>query len=598
MAAEEPEIAVDEDEPEEITTTFTKESRDTPVGIVIKIHPSGKKGPIVTKIKEDSIIAASELAVDMNLTSINGISFDGMSLDQAIGLFKRAVGEVEVKAFPKPPPFTVIAKKETMADKVGLGFAQDKTGAIVISSISETSIFADTRLKKFNKVLSVNGFEVDGMKKEDAIFLIRNAMGVITLVVEKYEPEFDTKPVVKKISSAESTPQVVTVTAVKETKASKVGVGFAQDKNGNIVISNIAATSIFAGTELKKYMKVVSVDGTSVDGMSKEDAISLLREAEGEVTIVAEQYVPEFDKVAKKAPEPEPLPVVEGGFTATKATKSSKVGVGFAQDINGAIVVSNIAATSIFAGTGLKKFMKVESVNGTSVDGMTKEEAIGLLREAEGDVTLVAEQYVPEFEPKVKAVPILEGVYAANKATKSSKVGVGFAQDNTGAIVVSNIAPTSIFVGTGLKKFMKVESVNGTRVAGMTKEEAIGLLREAEGNITILAEPYTPEFETKATSVVATPVFDSSEQVTAIGTKESKEGKVGVGFAQDKTGAIVVSNVAKTSIFADSPLKKFMKIVSINGTSVSGMSKEAAILLLREAEGEITIVAEAYEPEF
>ena len=96
-----------EDNLKEITISFTKKEYDTPVGIVIKSHP--KRATIVTSIKEYSLIANNDL-VGMELVSFNGITLDGMSLEQTIGLFRRSIGTCKLHAKHR-------ATKEVKKDK-------------------------------------------------------------------------------------------------------------------------------------------------------------------------------------------------------------------------------------------------------------------------------------------------------------------------------------------------------------------------------------------------------------------------------------------------------------------------------------------------
>ena len=171
-----------------ITTTFTKETRDTLIGVVLRRSRSNET--IVHGIRNGSIAdKETDLLPGMRIQSVNGVSVAGMSLAQSIGMLKAVVGQVMIEATPAPQPMIVTARKDSKASTVGIGLARDGSGAIVVSSIHEKSIFDPKLLKRYMKVLKINGIVVNGMRKEEAIVLLRNAVGDISLEVIEYQPE-------------------------------------------------------------------------------------------------------------------------------------------------------------------------------------------------------------------------------------------------------------------------------------------------------------------------------------------------------------------------------------------------------------------------
>ena len=85
---------------------MTKPTKDTPVGIMMEIDP--ERGPIVTGIKAGSILAETNLLVGVKLISFNGLSFEGMNLKQAIGLFRTASGTCMLQTRVIGPAFDSI----------------------------------------------------------------------------------------------------------------------------------------------------------------------------------------------------------------------------------------------------------------------------------------------------------------------------------------------------------------------------------------------------------------------------------------------------------------------------------------------------------
>ena len=115
--------------------------------------------------------------------------------------------------------------------------------------------------------------------------------------------------------------------------------------------------------------------------------------------------------------------------------------------------------------------LDVVSVNGVAATGKTPKEAVEILREAEGDVDVVA-----------------KGVAAkVTKSSKDTKCGISIQRDrDIDEIMVTNVKEGGLFEGTGIKAGDKALTINGTPCPKSTKE-AINLIREAEGEVTVVA---------------------------------------------------------------------------------------------------------------
>jgi C-terminal processing protease CtpA/Prc len=163
---------------------------------------------------------------------------------------------------------------------------------------------------------------------------------------------------------------LISSSAYKDTFDSKVGIGLKSVK-GYVVVSSITDGSIFSGTPLQVGHRLVSVNKTNCLNMSKTDAIKLFKDAEGKITVLSEEV---------------------GLFAAkvTKTSKSDKVGIGL-KEKNGEVVISAVYDSGLFSKTDLTEDLKIVSVNDKSVHGMTRDEAIALFRDAEGDIVVLAE---------------------------------------------------------------------------------------------------------------------------------------------------------------------------------------------------------------
>lgn len=81
-------------------------------------------------------------------------------------------------------------------------------------------------------------------------------------------------------------PTTISGSVVKSTIESQCGISFLVLPNGGLAIRRVIPDSLFASTDLKEGMKVVSIQGQTEFQSSKE-AADLIRASTGEVTVVA-----------------------------------------------------------------------------------------------------------------------------------------------------------------------------------------------------------------------------------------------------------------------------------------------------------------------
>jgi len=84
----------------------------------------------------------------------------------------------------------------------------------------------------------------------------------------------------------ESSSPVVTATVNKRIKNMAVGIGI-KAPNGTPSISSIQADSLFATSALRVGMNIQSINNRSMSGKTARETASLIKEAVGEVTVVA-----------------------------------------------------------------------------------------------------------------------------------------------------------------------------------------------------------------------------------------------------------------------------------------------------------------------
>ena len=74
----------------------------------------------------------------------------------------------------------------------------------------------------------------------------------------------------------------------KDSPGQRVGIAVKRAKNGDVLVWNLSPTSPFMHTDLKVGMKLIKINNILVGGDDMDFVISLLRQTEGELTVVAE----------------------------------------------------------------------------------------------------------------------------------------------------------------------------------------------------------------------------------------------------------------------------------------------------------------------
>jgi C-terminal processing protease CtpA/Prc len=450
-----------------ITVTVTKPDADATIGLSLNYYDGGRI--VARTVLEEGLFTNTELKAGFVLLSINGTEIKGMSTPAVMKLFLDAEpGEITVVAEDiglRIASFT----KESESSKIGIGL-NERQGSIIITSIAEDGLLAKhTNIKVGYRLLAVNGVPTKSLNTRDTVALFRE-LDSITIMTEETG--------------------LKSVTVQKESVATKMGVGMKMI-NGHIVVSSIAKDGLFANTELQLAKKIVAVNGKLCDGLNLLEAVTLLREAMSTLTVIQE----DVGLIA---------------VTVVKEALDTKLGITVA-DIKEKIVITDIAEDSPFVKTEVAPGLRILYVNGTSCSGLGKSEAVGMLKGAVGDVTLILEKV-----GMVTAVGV--------KESSTSKIGIGL-KDMSGMVIISSIAPDSIFQNTPLKVGHKILSINKMSVEGMTKFNAIKLFKTLEETITVMAEDVG--------LVGATVIKPSVDATVGIGIKE-KDGALYISSIYDR----------------------------------------------------------------
>jgi len=245
------------------SAVVTKPDPDCKLGIGV-IERDGQI--YITSIAQDGLFGGTDLKEGYRVVSVNKQPCKGLSSMEAVALFKGA--ETDLTVLAEDPGYTkAVVYKESPTQKCGIQ-VKNMGGSVYITNINPTGLFANTDLKQGMKVVRVNKKEASQLSTADALKLFKTAKSEVTVVAEYVG--------------------FVGVTGTKETKDSKVGIKL-KEKGGQIYISSISPESLFADTDLKVGMKLVSVNKHDCAGLNPFEAIEYFKAAEGTVTVFAQE---------------------------------------------------------------------------------------------------------------------------------------------------------------------------------------------------------------------------------------------------------------------------------------------------------------------
>jgi len=526
-----------------VTATVFKE-KDAKAGLALTDTKSGKV--YISRIKEDGLLASSDLRVGMEVISIDNHLCEGKTSADCSAILKEAEGYMTILAKnPVLPPgsfVTAVITKESADSKVGLKLGTVE-GVVVVSAITEGSKAYYSELEPGMIIRSINNVECAGLTNADAAKLLIDAEGNLTILAST-----PTK-------TASDTADMTGVCAVSFQKTSDNELGLKLDRKGSYpVVTQILASGVVFGTALRSGMEILRINNVDC-GVLTVDAASQLMEKEGTVTVLAK----------KKAVPP--------GYLVTavlyKDSPEVKVGLGMGSK-NGKIYVTKIRDGALAALTELQPGMIVRTIDNVDLAGSSLVEAANMLANAEGKVTVAAE--MPGGE-SLGGMPKL--ITATVFKEKDAKAGLSLSQKKD-VLFISQISPDSLFAGTGLKVGVEILAINNIQCKGLPVMDAAELLKETEGDLTVIAK---------------VPILFPGSLVTASIVKINVDSKVGIKLGS-LNGAVVIKGIKEGSLADNTELKANMVLKSINNVSCQNLDPTEAAKLLIQGQGTITIVAE------
>ncbi|XP_042682869.1 multiple PDZ domain protein isoform X7 [Centrocercus urophasianus] len=392
------------------------------------------------------------------ILEVNGIDLRSATHDEAINVLRQTPQKVRLTVYRDEAQY----KEEDMYDVLtielqkkpgkGLGLSivgkRNDTGVFVSDIVKGGIADTDGRLMQGDQILTVNGEDVRNANQEAVAALLKCSLGTVRLEVGRIKAgPFHSERRTSQSSqvsegsgslssfsipaSTSSTPEVFESSLKKNTAASEIqGLRTVEIKKGPadslgvsiaggvgsplgdipIFIAMMHPNGVAAQTQkLRVGDRIVSICGTSTEGMTHSQAVGMLKNASGtiELQVVAGGDV---SVITGEQQDPPTSGLSLAGLTATSifqddlgppqyktiTLERGPDGLGFS--IVGGygsphgdlpIYVKTVFAKGAAAEDGrLKRGDQIIAVNGQSLEGVTHEEAVAILKRTKGTVTL------------------------------------------------------------------------------------------------------------------------------------------------------------------------------------------------------------------
>uniref|UniRef100_A0A8D2DG67 Multiple PDZ domain protein n=1 Tax=Sciurus vulgaris TaxID=55149 RepID=A0A8D2DG67_SCIVU len=391
---------------------------DTLLGAII-IHEVYEEG---AACKDGRLWAGDQIL------EVNGIDLRKATHDEAINVLRQTPQRVRLTLYRDEAPY----KEEDVCDALtielqkkpgkGLGLSivgkRNDTGVFVSDIVKGGIADADGRLMQGDQILMVNGEDVRNATQEAVAALLKVSDGSLssfTLPLSGISTSESLENSSKKNALASEIQGLRTV-EIKKGPTDSLGISIAGGVGSPlgdvpIFIAMMHANGVAAQTQkLRVGDRIVTICGTSTEGMTHTQAVNLLKNASGSIEI---QVVAGGDVSVVTGHQPEPA---NSSLSFTGLTSSSIFqddlgppqcksitldrgpdGLGFS--IVGGygsphgdlpIYVKTVFAKGAASEDGrLKRGDQIIAVNGQSLEGVTHEEAVAILKRTKGTVTLM-----------------------------------------------------------------------------------------------------------------------------------------------------------------------------------------------------------------
>ncbi|TRZ17325.1 hypothetical protein HGM15179_009774 [Zosterops borbonicus] len=491
------------------------------------------------------------------ILEVNGIDLRNATHDEAINVLRQTPQKVRLTVYRDETQY----KEEDMYDVLnielqkkpgkGLGLSivgkRNDTGVFVSDIVKGGIADTDGRLMQGDQILTVNGEDVRNANQEAVAALLKCSLGTVRLEVGRIKagpfhserrtsqssqvsegsgslssfsfpvsgssaPEVFESGLKKNTTASEI--QGLRTVEIKKNPADSLGVSIAGGVGSPlgdvpIFIAMMHPNGVAAQTQkLRVGDRIVSICGTSTEGMTHSQAVNILKNASGtiELQVVAGG---EVSVITGQQQDPPTSSLSFAGLTSTgifqddlgppqyKTITLDRGPDGLGFSIVGGygsphgdlpIYVKTVFAKGAAAEDGrLKRGDQIIAVNGQSLEGVTHEEAVAILKRTKGLCV----------RKKMKCVGLQLFILSFQGAA---------AEDGR------------------LKRGDQIIAVNGQSLEGVTHEEAVAILKRTKG-ISLCSAPYFMVQQRKGRSN-SSMLLESEAGIGTPGEADEEENKV------------------------------------------------------------------------
>uniref|UniRef100_A0A7N8X2C2 Multiple PDZ domain crumbs cell polarity complex component n=1 Tax=Mastacembelus armatus TaxID=205130 RepID=A0A7N8X2C2_9TELE len=364
------------------------------------------------------------------ILEVNGIDLRSASHDDAINVLRQTPQRVRLTVYRDEAQY----KEEDLWDSFtvelhkkpgqGLGLSivgrRNDTGVFVSDIVKGGLVDTDGRLMQGDQIMSVNGEDVRSATQEGVAALLKCCMGPIKMEVGRFKagPFHSERRLSQSSQMSESgSSKMASLSSLEHqdtrtvefTKGPKESLGISiaggvGSPLGDIpiFIAMMNPVGLAAQTQkLKIGDRIVSICGTCTEGMSHAQAVALLKNATGTIQL---QVVAGGDTSVTGPSQDPVISIYSLSVSVSTSPPQYKTitlergpdGLGFS--IVGGygsphgdlpIYVKTVFGKGAAAEDGrLKRGDQIMAVNGQALEGVTHEEAVGILKRTKGTVTL------------------------------------------------------------------------------------------------------------------------------------------------------------------------------------------------------------------
>uniref|UniRef100_A0A8C3Y9Y4 Multiple PDZ domain crumbs cell polarity complex component n=1 Tax=Catharus ustulatus TaxID=91951 RepID=A0A8C3Y9Y4_CATUS len=355
------------------------------------------------------------------ILEVNGIDLRNATHDEAINVLRQTPQKVRLTVYRDEAQY----KEEDMYDVLnielqkkpgkGLGLSivgkRNDTGVFVSDIVKGGIADTDGRLMQGDQILTVNGEDVRNANQEAVAALLKVSEGSGSLSSFGFPVSGSSAPEVFESGLKKNTSKLENILSPADSLGVSIAGGVGSPLGDvPIFIAMMHPNGVAAQTQkLRVGDRIVSICGTSTEGMTHSQAVNILKNASGtiELQVVAGG---EVSVITGQQQDPPTSSLSFAGLTSTgifqddlgppqyKTITLDRGPDGLGFSIVGGygsphgdlpIYVKTVFAKGAAAEDGrLKRGDQIIAVNGQSLEGVTHEEAVAILKRTKGTVTL------------------------------------------------------------------------------------------------------------------------------------------------------------------------------------------------------------------